>query len=114
MDYFKPRKLIFKAWNRDAKLLMRLGNIDCKRGELFKKDHIILQFTGLHDKHGDEIFEMDIVMIGSEKYLIRWDDERNGWVIAKLSSPVTGEPFLKSTAEKTARLWSYFEAEHKS
>lgn len=104
---------MFKAWNKETKLLMRLSNIDCKRGELIKKDHIILQFTGLYDKQQDEIYEMDVMLIGSEKYLVTWDDERNGWILARLSNPLAGEPFIKSVAEKATRLWSYFEAEKK-
>lgn len=52
MDLFSPRKLLFKAWNTETKLLMRLNTIDCRKGELFKRDHILLQFTGMYDKTG--------------------------------------------------------------
>lgn len=113
MQFYTPRKLMFKAWNKETKLLMRLGSIECKKGELFKKDHIILQFTGLYDKQDDEIYEMDVILIGSEKYLVIWDTERNGWNLARLENLSSAEPFLKATAEKGTRLWSYFEAENK-
>lgn len=113
MQFYTPRKLMFKAWNKETKLLMRLGNIECKKGELFKKDHIILQFTGLYDQQEDEIYEMDIMLIASEKYLVVWDTERNGWNLARLENLSSAEPFLKSTAGKGIRLWSYFEAENK-
>src|SRR5687768_10517499 len=114
MEFFTPRKLMFKAWNKETKLLMRLNSIDCKRGELFKKDHIILQFTGLYDKQNDEIYEMDIMLIGEEKFVVKWDSERNGWNLVKLSSSSSsGEAFLKKTAERAVRMWSYFEAEKK-
>jgi hypothetical protein len=114
MDFFTPRKLMFKAWNTETKLLMRLNSIDCRKGELFKKDHVLLQFTGLYDRQQDEIYEMDVVLIGSEKFLVVWDAERNGWNLAQLTNPSVLKPFLKENSGKATRLWSYFESERKS
>jgi hypothetical protein len=114
MEFYKPRKVMFKAWNKETKLLMRLNSIDCKKGELFKKDHILLQFTGLYDQQDDEIYEMDIMLMASEKYIVVWDDERNGWNLAKLNNAKVVEPFLKTNSKKTTRLWSYFESEKKA
>jgi hypothetical protein len=102
---------MFKAWNKETKLLMRLNSIDCKKGELFKKDHILLQFTGLYDKQQDEIYEMDVMLIGSEKFLVLWDSERNGWNLARLENTGVTSPFIKETSSKTTRLWNYFETE---
>jgi hypothetical protein len=113
MEFYKPRKLMFKAWNQETRLLMRLNSIDCRRGELFKKDHIILQFTGLYDKQNDEIYEMDVMLLGSEKYLVIWDDERNGWNLARLTDRSAVSPFVKENSEKMTRLWSYFESDRK-
>ena len=113
MESFQPRKLIFKAWDKSEKLLLRLNSIDCRKGELFKKDSILLQFTGLYDKQEDEIFEMDLLLINSEKYIVVWDYERNGWNLALLSNPKKSEPFLKSLSSKTIRLCSYYESEKK-
>jgi hypothetical protein len=113
MEFFTPRKLMFKAWNKETKLLMRLNSIDCKKGELYKKDHILLQFTGLYDKQEDEIYEMDVMMINHEKFIVVWDPERNGWNLAKLVNHSVMTPFLKENSVKATRLWSYFEAERK-
>jgi hypothetical protein len=113
MESIHPRKLIFKAWDKSEKLLMRLNSIDCKKGELFKKDCILLQFTGLYDKQEEEIFEMDLLLINSEKYIVVWDAERNGWNLALLSNPKKSEPFLQSLSVKTSRLCSFYESERK-
>lgn len=110
MEFFSPRKLMFKAWNTETKLLMRLNSIDCKRGELVKKDHILLQFTGLYDIQNDEIYEMDVLMINHEKFIVLWDDVRNGWNLARLTKQRDARPLLKENSEKATRLWSYFES----
>lgn len=103
---------MFKAWSRESRLLMRLNSIDCKKGELFKKDHVLLQFTGLYDKQADEIYEMDVMLMGSEKYLVVWDNDRNGWNLARLNNLSVTEPFLKTNSARATRLWSYFESEN--
>jgi len=108
MVEFKSRKIKFKAWNTDTRLLMRLNSIECNRGELFKKDHILLQFTGLCDKEGDEIYDQDILLISSEKYLVFWNEEKNGWFYRPLQKQ-SAEPFLTPVAEKMKRFSSYFE-----
>ncbi len=111
MDFFSPRKLVFKAWNRETKLLMRLNNIECAKGELFKKDHVLLQFTGLHDRNEDELYEMDVVMIGSEKHVVLWDSSRSGWSLASIKNHQITQPLLRETSGKATRLWSYFETD---
>ncbi|HEY0652977.1 MAG TPA: YopX family protein [Chryseosolibacter sp.] len=113
MDFYRPRKLMFKAWNKEAKLLMRLSNIDCRRGELFKKDHIILQFTGLYDSKDEEIYEMDVLLITNQKFIVMWDESANGWMLVKLKDKSGAQPFVKEIAIKGQRLWSYFESDEK-
>lgn len=108
---FVPRKLLFKAWNQETKLLMRLNSIDCVKGELVRKGHILLQFSGLCDKHGEEIYEMDLVLIGKNKFLVLWDPTQNGWSLSAYPSNGQRKPFLKEGAEEAIRLCSYFESD---
>ena len=108
MRDFHPRKIKFKAWNKEARLLMRLNSIECNKGELLKKDHILLQFTGLYDKEGNEIYDHDVLLIYSDKYLVIWNEEKNGWYYTPVNSEDT-QPFLAPVAEKMKRFCSVFE-----
>jgi hypothetical protein len=109
MDSYTPRKLKFKAWNQEAQLLMRLNSIDCVKGELLKKGHILLQFTGQHDRQQEELYDLDVVLIDSERYLVVWNDEMNGWFLRKISDAQVAEPLRKDIAQRSTRLWSYWE-----
>ncbi len=107
---FIPRKFLFKAWNKETKLLMRLSNIECIRGELFKANHILLQFTGLYDKQEEEIYEMDVILMGSDKYIVIWDGLQNGWSLAKFKDSAMTEPVKKEHLKAAIRLCNYYES----
>lgn len=114
MNHFVPRKIKFKAWDSEAKLLMRLNSIDCNKGELFSKDHVLLQFTGLLDKEQEEIYDMDVLLIYSEKYLVFWNPEKNGWYFSRLEDIAEPTAFLSENAGVMKRLGSYFELQELS
>lgn len=90
---------------------MRLNSIECQKGELNKKDHVLLQFTGLQDLQENEIYDMDVLLMSSEKYVVFWNPDYNGWFYAALKDPLVGQPFLTSIAMQMKRLCSYFELE---
>ena len=111
---FTPRKLLFKAWNQETRLLMRLNSIECVKGELFRKDHILLQFTGLYDKQQEEIYEMDMVLIDARKFVVVWDSRLNGWGLSNFPDGDGIRPLVRETLETAVRICSYFEAEKPS
>ena len=110
---FKPRKIKFKAWDLEARLLMRLNSIECQKGELFKKNHILLQFTGLQDKEGEEIYEQDVLLMQYEKFMVSWNEEKNGWFYAPVEKPEMQQPLALNVTEKMKRFCSYFELQGK-
>lgn len=90
---------------------MRLNHIECVKGELFRKDHILLQFTGMYDQQSEEIYEMDLLLIGGQKFVVMWDGGQNRWSLRCLPSPGTMQPFVAESAAQATRICSYFESE---
>lgn len=112
MSFYSPRKLKFKAWNEESGLLMRLNSIDCVKGELVKKGHILLQFTGLFDKHDEEVYDMDVLLLQSEKYIMFWDEKVRTWRLTSLNENKNEELQIERVREMN-RLCSYFESNRK-
>jgi hypothetical protein len=110
---FKPRKIKFKAWNTETRLLMRLNSIDCNKGELFKKDHVLLQFTGLYDMQEEEVYDMDVLLIDYVKYVVFWDAAKGGWFYKPIEKEGPVLPFLEPEAIKMKRFCSVFEINSK-
>lgn len=111
IDLYVPRKMVFKAWNLKTKLLMRLNSIDCERGVLIKNDHILLQCTGKEDEKGEELYEMDVVLIDSYKFVIVWKEDPSGWYITSSSDSKNLRPLSSALAKTSTRLCSFFESE---
>ena len=77
----KIRELKFRAWNRgkmnsdvwNVFFQMSMGN------HIGNEDFIPMQYTGIKDKNGKEIYEGDIVNEGDNYYsVVEWNDHVGG------------------------------------
>lgn len=78
------RQIKFRAWDEDLKMMMPEVDISAPLQSfkwLGRVDLPIMQFTGLKDKNGKEIYEEDIVICEGKKGLVRWNEsEPMFWV----------------------------------
>ena len=109
MDIFTPRKIKFKAWNTESRLLMRLNSIDCLKGELHQANHIFLQFTSLYDKEGAEIYELDVLLEDYTQYVVFWNHKTLGWNYAPMKTLEAHQPLSAAITARMKRFCNYYE-----
>ena len=76
------REIKFKLWNVKKKKFYGPYSIyKINYGDSDPDEWIPIQFTGLHDRTGKEIYEGDIIEDRwGRKYIVEWSNERSGWI----------------------------------
>jgi hypothetical protein len=71
------REIKFRVWDKKDKLWVAGFSIGQSGTQSELGDKVFMQYTGLHDKHGVEIYEGDIVQTGFSpivKMKVEWTD----------------------------------------
>ena len=110
------RKIKFRAWDKENEKMMKVSSLHLENKEISVKEngtfHLfrmqdLMQYTGLKDKNGKEIYEGDIYHVGDKniKYLVVWFD--SGFEGKQLRS--TSYAGLKSWAKDIEILGNIYE-----
>jgi len=99
------RELKFRCWNGEQMIspdyICRAGQAHWKENSIPTASWEVMQFTGLLDSKGVEIYEGDVVdgFDGEFKAQVKWGNEDGAWVIddlAKNAGAMLGEQYAEN------------------
>lgn len=104
----------FRIWNPEEKMMIESGATPMMLANFFEgtarmntqHEMPYLQFTGLLDKTGREIYEGDIVgaFLNTQKTVVEWCDDRAGYFFEDCILSGGSEPFTECLGNLTGTL----------
>lgn len=86
------RQIKFRAWNSIDKLMCASGVVVPRLNTLLANKHYhVMQFTGLLDIRGKEIYEGDIIEWAYNWWVIEWEDSDASFFAVEISMGIMHE-----------------------
>lgn len=81
------RTIKFRAWNPQGHMLrpFTIGDEDTNVALILKEDWPLMQFTGLLDKNGTEVYDADVMIDHTTKikHVVHWDEKNMQWFLSR-------------------------------
>jgi len=86
------REIKFRAWDKQNKRMFEVDGLSFRNQYVtdeagqhtFKFNQCdLIQYTGLKDKNGKDIYEGDILSLGEAKRIVVWDKPLGRWIVEK-------------------------------
>ena len=91
------REIKFRAWHKDLKKMFKIGQITLEKGTWnfepndrdfigmsipYQPSFVLMQYTGLHDKNGKEIYEGDILKFSDvDTAIVEWNEKYSSFIV---------------------------------
>ena len=82
------REIKFRAWDKNGQVMLQVGDkygtthpLDCCNYALQGQNITLMQYTGLKDKNGKEIYEGDRVSLAGLNGTVVWDNTMARFVL---------------------------------